>query len=105
MTYSILLIVHIIGALGLFSISGVSVFSIVMQKIAIFKKLFGSVIAINILQVVTGLGLFINPGNSMSGKQFCMGLGGYLLFSVILGSVLYRQINSENYLENKNRSK
>lgn len=92
MSYSILLALHISAAFGLFGVFGASLITILKNYTSVFKKLLSSIIALNVFQIVSGFLLFFGNENDMSGKAFCLGLGSYLVVSLVVGKMLVSRI-------------
>lgn len=92
----IILGIHILGSVALFALFVTTLGSLVAKRSAMYKKLFYSIGATNVFQLVTGFAMFLSPENTMSGQQFCARIGFYVFASAVFASILHMQIQKND---------
>jgi hypothetical protein len=95
MNYSMLLAFHLIGAAALFALFTGAIFSVLKNRTKLYTPLFIAILGSSIVQLVSGAFLYFTAGSTMSATQFCARLGGYVIMSVIIESVLFFAIKAE----------
>lgn len=96
MLHTVFLVLHLIGAVGLFGIFAGAIVAIIKKTSKAYRSLFNSVIMIDVAQLISGIALFLTPANTMSGTQLCVRFAVYMVLSAAVEYVLYRQMVQED---------